>query len=383
VPLTIEEHTHLAPHTTLGVGGQALYLARCRSVEEVREALEWGRHRHLPVQILGGGSNTVFSDRGYAGLVLKMETRGVEVSPGSVPVGQGPDRAAAAPATAAVTAAAGEDWDAFVEGCIARHLGGLECLSGIPGLVGATPIQNVGAYGQEVAGTIASVRALARDTLEEVELVHGDCDFGYRQSRFKGRDRGRYVITEVTFRLPVAVPPQVCYPELQRHLEGRADLADLPPGQELSTAVRRAVLELRRRKSMVVDPADAESRSVGSFFLNPVLAVGQFAELEDRWQREGDGSAVPSYDEVGGARKVPAGWLVERAGFHKGMRRGGAAISSHHALALVQCGGGAEDILSLAADIQRAVAQRFGLHLEREPEVVAYDPAPPPPQGGE
>lgn len=378
--LAIEENIPLAPHTTLGVGGAARYLVRCRSVDEVREALEWGRRRHLPVQVLGGGSNTIFADQGYAGLVLKMETRGVEVSAGSWPVGQDPvgqepgSRAPDGEATVEVTAAAGEDWDAFVEGCIGRDLGGLECVSGIPGLVGATPIQNVGAYGQEVARTITAVRALARDALEEVELGNAECSFGYRQSRFKGRDRDRYVITEVTYRLPVAAPPEVRYPELRRHLEGRADLASLAPGRELSTAVRRAVLELRRSKSMVVDPADAESRSVGSFFLNPVLAAEQFAELEGRWRQEGGGTPVPSFDDPAG-RKVPAGWLVERAGFHKGLRRGGVGISSHHALALVQCGGGAGDILGLATDIQRAVAERFGIHLEREPEVVAHSPS--------
>lgn len=357
--LTLVENARLAPHTTLGVGGEARYLARCRSVEEVREALEWGRRHRLPVQVLGGGSNTIFADQGYAGLVLKMETRGVEVTFGET--------------TAEVTAAAGEDWDPFVEDCIRRQLGGLECLSGIPGLVGAAPIQNVGAYGQEVAEVIRSVRALARDTLEEIELTPGDCGFGYRQSRFKGRDRGRFVITEVTFRLPVAAAPQVRYSELQRHLDDGPGLAGLAPGTELSMAVRRAVLELRRRKSMIVDAADANSRSVGSFFLNPVLAAGPFAELESRWRQAGDGSAVPAYDDAGG-HKVPAGWLVEAAGFAKGYRRGGAAISSHHALALVQCGGGADDILSLATEIERAVAERFGIRLEREPVVVAYRP---------
>ena len=337
----------------------------------MREALDWGRRHRLAVQVLGGGSNTIFADGGYAGLVLKVETRGV----------RGAESGAAGP-TAEVTAAAGEDWDSLVEACVTAGLGGLECLSGIPGQVGATPIQNVGAYGQEVAQTIVSVRALDRDTLAEVELPNADCAFGYRHSRFKGRDRNRYAITEVTFQLPVAAVPEIRYAELQRHLDERPGAADLEPGPELSGAVRQTVLELRRGKSMVVDESDPDSRSVGSFFLNPVLAPPALEALEKLWEREGDGTPVPSHgDELG--RKVPAAWLVERAGFERGLRRGGAGISSHHALALIQCGGGASDILGLAEDIRRAVAQRFAVHLEMEPEVVAADPGPAPKQGGD
>lgn len=371
--LVIEEHTQLAPHTTLEVGGPARYLARCRSIDEVREALSWGRGNQLPVQVLGGGSNTIFADRGYCGLVLKMETRGIEVS----------DVAARPGATTAeVRAAAGEDWDGLVAECIGRDLGGLECLSGIPGLVGATPIQNVGAYGQDVGQTIASVRALERDSLVEVELASGECEFDYRHSRFKGRDRDRYVITEVTFQLPVAAPPPIRYAELQRNLDQVPGLGDLHPGRELSTAVREAVLSLRRAKSMVVDPDDADSRSVGSFFLNPVLTADVYGQLERRWAREGDGTPLPSFEDPAG-HKVPAAWLVERAGYERGTRRGGAGISSHHALALIQCGGGADDILDLAEAIQRSVAERFGIALEREPEIVAYEPEGQSGQGGD
>ncbi|MFH1570177.1 MAG: UDP-N-acetylmuramate dehydrogenase [Gemmatimonadota bacterium] len=359
--LTIEEHAPLAPHTTMQVGGPARYLARCRSTGEMRQALEWGRSRGLPVQVLGGGSNTLFADAGYAGLVLKVETRGLTMAAGGDEV--------------MVTAAAGEDWDALVERCIAADLSGVECLSGIPGLVGATPIQNVGAYGQEVAETVAAVKALSRHRLEEVELTNRDCAFGYRQSRFKGADRGRYVVTEVSFRLRRAARPAVRYAELAARLEQRGGVARLEPGRALSGAIRQAVLELRRAKSMVADPQDPNARSAGSFFLNPVLAPAAFAALEERWRRDGDGSPVPVHEDAGG-RKVPAAWLVERAGFPRGLRRGGAGVSAHHALALIHCGGGAAAVLSLADQIRAAVAERFGVELEREPEVVEADPPP-------
>ena len=233
-------------------------------------------------------------------------------------------------------------------------------------------MQNVGAYGQEVSQTIVLVRALERATLRQVEFANEECGFAYRQSRFKGEDRGRFIVTEVVFQLRRSARPELRYAELRNHLEeGAVALEQLPPGREASNAVREAVLALRRRKSMVLDPTDPNSRSVGSFFLNPVLSEAAFKQLQGRWRETGGGDGpIPSFAGEGGT-KVPAAWLVESAGFAKGFRRGSAAISANHALALVSGPGTtARDIVELGREIQTAVEEKFGVHLEREPVVV-------------
>ena len=245
----LHENIPLAPLTTMGLGGPARYLAECTSLAEMRDCLTWAEAEGLPVQVLGGGSNVLFADAGYSGLVLKVGLSGVVFNGATVEV------------------AAGEDWDAFVQCCVERGLAGVECLSGIPGSVGATPIQNVGAYGQEVKDTIAEVRALDRQTLEEIAFAPAECGFAYRQSRFKGADRDRFIVTSVTYRLDDSGQPQIRYPELRRHVsDDRPTLA----------TVRDTVLALRRGKSMVIDPQDPNSRSVGSFFLNPVIDAEAF-----------------------------------------------------------------------------------------------------------
>ena len=362
-PGIIADQVDLSPLTTMRLGGPARYLARCRTADEVRTALDWAAGQRLPVQVLGGGSNTLFDDGGYRGLVLKLELSGVrfeESGGGKVEV----------------SALAGEDWDDLVRRCIARGLSGIECLSGIPGLVGAAPMQNVGAYGQEVAGTIAAVRAIDRATLKQVEFANRECGFRYRNSRFKSEDRDRFVITEVVFRLEEGVRPELRYRELSESVARRGGLDGLEPGEPASSAVRAAVLELRRSKSMVLDPGDPNTRSVGSFFLNPVLSEAELSGLQRRCA-EAPGERqprIPVFPDPGG-HKVPAAWLVERAGFRKGQRLGGAAISENHALALVNRGGGSAGVLNLAAAIQQQVEERFGIRLEREPVVVSAEGA--------
>ncbi|MBI9086240.1 MAG: UDP-N-acetylmuramate dehydrogenase [Desulfobacterales bacterium] len=348
----IRENVALAPQTTIGLGGRARYFAGCGSVEALRVCLTWAGEKGLPVQVLGGGSNIIFADDGFGGLVLKVDLPGMTFCE----AGKW-DR---------VTVGAGQNWDALVEACVGRGLAGVECLAGIPGQVGATPIQNVGAYGQEVAETIAQVRALDRQSLDEVVFDTAACGFGYRHSRFKGADRDRYIVTEVDFRLRRQGRPSLAYPELRRHVKARVDLDALESGSPVLGAVREAVLALRRSKSMVVDPVDPDSRSAGSFFLNPLLSRQGFAALE---RMVGDGAPVPTFAAAGGI-KVPAAWLVEQAGFAKGFRRGGVGISSHHALALINRGGSAAELLSLAADIEHTVREKFGVDLEREPVVV-------------
>jgi UDP-N-acetylmuramate dehydrogenase len=305
--------------------------------------------------VLGGGSNVVVADAGFPGTVVRVATRGfaVEITP-TGPAG-GP---------AELTVAAGENWDDVVARCVAEGLAGLECLSGIPGLSGATPIQNVGAYGQEVADTIVSVRAWDRDRAEVTDVPAAECGFGYRTSRFK-RD-GRHLVLAVTFRLTRGRrSAPVRYPDLATEL-GVAP-GDQVPLQE----ARSAVLKVRARKGMVLDAGDPDSRSAGSFFTNPILADGEFAALSARH----DGP-VPHYPAGPGRVKVPAAWLIEHAGFgkgHQGPRVPGAPgtaarISSKHTLALINPGGASTaSLLALAHEIQDGVAAAFGVRLDIEP----------------
>jgi UDP-N-acetylmuramate dehydrogenase len=340
----------LAQHTTLGLGGPARLFARCRSEEEIRECLRRADRERLAVQVLGGGSNIIFPDQGFPGLVLRVELAGLDCRE------DGP--------SAFLTAGSGEMWDEVVRWSVASNLGGIECLSGIPGLVGATPIQNVGAYGQEISDTLVSLQAVDRASLELVMFEASECDFAYRRSRFKYQDRDRYVITRATYRLRRNAEPQIRYAELRRFLESQGPWSNLEAGHPTLGAVREAVLALRRGKSMLLDPADPNARSVGSFFLNPVMALDRFAELHARWPE------VPHFPAPDGI-KVAAAWLVEQAGFHKGYRHKGAGISAKHALALINCEGTTDDLLELAALIEASVWDRFGIQLEREPVVVS------------
>ena len=354
--MNLRENVRLAPYTTLQLGGPARYFVECASESEVRAALAHARERGLAVFVLGGGSNVVFGDAGFPGVVLRVAIGGIAFRGGDG--GGAPE----------IEAGAGADWDTLVRGAVERGWTGVECLSGIPGTVGGTPIQNVGAYGQEVAETLVRVTCLDRATLERRTFSAAECEFGYRDSRFKRRDRGRYVVLDVTLRLERDTPPRVRYPEL-RDAIARAGSLDAAAPAGAVRLVRQMVLALRRAKSMVLDPADPNARSAGSFFMNPVLTAAAFAELERHWQRAGGTSAIPSFP-AGAAVKVPAAWLVEHAGFSKGYRRGGAGVSARHALALVNLGGTSAELLELAQAIQVGVEQRFGVRLECEPEVV-------------
>lgn len=332
----------LAPYTSLGLGGPARSFVLATREDEIGELLTSARERDLRVAILGGGSNLVVSDEGWPGLVIAIRTRGIKTT-------RDGDRVL-------VEAAAGEPWDALVERTVQSDLAGLECLSGIPGLVGATPIQNVGAYGQEVSETIVSVRALERRTLEVVTLSAADCAFAYRDSALK-RDAERFVVLSVTFALRPGGAPSVRYAELERAL------ADGP--RDLCT-VRETVIALRRHKSMVIDPGDPNRRSAGSFFTNPIVDVA----IADALSAAHDG--MPRWAQPDGRIKLAAGWLIERAGIAKGLRRGAVGISTKHALALVHHGGGTtRELLALADEVRAAVRAKFGVELEREPVLWA------------
>ncbi len=353
--LHVQRNVRLADFTTLGLGGNAKYFVECTSVEHIRVAIKFAQEEKLPVQVLGGGSNTIFLDEGFEGLVLKIALRGVHF------IRQEDD--------VKMVVAAGEVWDDFVKLCISYHLAGVECLSGIPGLVGATPIQNVGAYGQEVSDTIVMVKALERRTLKEVTFSNNDCRFSYRRSRFNYDDVNRFIITEVTFKLKMYGEPEIQYPELRKHIDSNGDWKKLEAGSQKLEAVRKSVLSLRRKKSMVVDPADPNSKSVGSFFKNPILSKPEFAAFEGRCRENGITGTIPTFP-AGYSTKVPAAWLVENAGFNKGYRKGGVGVSANHTLALVNYGGTTKELLALAEEIQSTVARRFGVRLEREPIIV-------------
>ena len=347
--IVIRDGVPLAPFTTLELGGPARHLVEATDEGAVFEALRWADGRKLPVALLGGGSNMVVSDAGFDGLVVRIATRGVQFET------SGSD--------ATVTAAAGQPWDALVAEAVGRGLGGVECLSGIPGLVGATPIQNVGAYGQEVAETIRSVRVLERGTWQMRSLSPEDCGFGYRDSNFK-REPDRFVVLSVTFGLRSGAAPVLRYRELAESLAGAGTTA--PP--TLADA-RATVLALRAKKSMLVTAGDPNRRSVGSFFTNPIVTA---TEAESVAARAGDdGARMPRWPAADGRVKLSAGWLIERAGVAKGMRRGPVGVSSAHALALVHHGGGTTAaLIALAREIREAVRTRFGITLVPEPTFV-------------
>jgi len=339
--------------TTLELGGPARWYTEVSDDGSLIEALTWARDRGLPVIVLGGGSNVVVADSGYVGLVIRPRLMGVRVED------FGGDQVN-------VTAAAGEDWDDLVTWTVGQRMAGFECLAGIPGTVGGTPIQNVGAYGQEVGERIVSVRVFDREALEVRELDSEECGFSYRSSLFR-RSPARFVVLDVTFRLVRGGEPTIVYPELRRTVERQVRETTLD-------SVRGTVLELRRSKGMVLDPDDANRRSAGSFFVNPVISEIELELLIDRAAP----LEVPRFVATPGRFKVPAAWLIEQAGFHNGLRRGPVGISSRHCLALVHHGGGrTEDLLALAREIRDAVGTRFGVVLRSEPVMVGFGEVDP------
>jgi UDP-N-acetylmuramate dehydrogenase len=333
----------LAPYTTLGVGGPAKHFATARRAEDFVDLFLWADEVRANVFVLGGGSNILVSDSGFDGLVIKNEIRGVEFEEGGV-----------------VKVGAGEDWDAFVGTCISRGLAGIECLSGIPGTVGGTPVQNVGAYGQDVSETIVSVHCLDRINGSVADLAASECGFGYRSSIFNTTERERYVVLEVTFELMPDGPPKIAYKDLKERFDGRTpDLRD----------TREMVLTIRREKSMVIDPADPNSRSAGSFFKNPIIE----ASVADSIAEELEIDRVPAFPASDGHVKIPAAWLIEQAGFHKGFVLGNAGISSRHSLAIINRGGAtAGEIVELKDLIQGTVLDRFGISLHPEPQFIGF-----------
>jgi UDP-N-acetylmuramate dehydrogenase len=332
----VRRDARLAELTTLAVGGPVDRLVEVTEAGELVAAVREADEARRPLLVLGGGSNVVAPDAGWPGDVVLVRSRGID---------RDGDR---------LTVAAGHDWDELVAATVAEGLAGVEALSGIPGSTGATPVQNVGAYGQEVAQTITGVRVYDRAEKVERLLTPAECGFAYRDSRLK-RDPARFVVLDVTFELESSeLSRPVGYAELARRLGielgSPAPLAD----------VRAAVIELRRGKGMVLDPADPDSRSAGSFFTNPVVPAETAVD------------GCPSWPADGGRVKLSAAWLVQSAGFGRGTRDGRVGTSSRHSLALTtEDGATSAELLAFADRIAAAVRERFGVTLEREPTAVA------------
>ena len=341
--VTVLEDVPLAEFTTFSIGGPARYFVEARSETDVAEAVGWAKQRGIRMYSLGGGSNLLVPDDGFDGLILKIGIRGVKQDGNAFDVG------------------AGEDWDAFVERTVTAEHAGIECLAGIPGSVGGTPVQNVGAYGQEVAQTITSVRAFDTQLGEMVELHRWDCGFRYRESIFNTTERGRYIVTGVRFELEKNGAPTLSYADLQKRFTGQ----ETPSLKEVADAVR----EIRRGKGMVIERGDPDTRSAGSFFKNPLVDASLLPVIASRAEVEED--AIPHWPAGEGRTKIAAAWLLERSGFVKGYGSGPVRISSRHTLALTNRGGATfADVMALQDEIAAGVGRKFGVQLEREPVVL-------------
>ena len=354
--MQIEENKPLAPLTTFGIGGPARWYVNAASEAEILEAVAWGQRRSVPLSILGGGSNLLVSDAGFPGLVLHASLKGIQTADDGW--------------ARTYEVAAGEDWDQFVQRAVDDDCAGIECLAGIPGTVGGTPVQNVGAYGQEVASTIKRVRAFDLQSHNFVEFSPEECGFSYRKSRFNAEDRGRYLVTRVDFALRPGGAPEVKYTELKWALDAVTPTGVQPTLVATSAAVRR----LRQNKGMLLVDSDPNCKSSGSFFKNPVVTAEQLDRIRQiAAQKPPQFPAEPGVGTIP-LIKVPAAWLIEKAGFARGYRLGAAGISSRHTLALVNTGGAtAKEILALAARITEGVETKFGIRLEREPVLLGFD----------
>jgi len=347
-----QENVALAPLTTFRIGGPARYFVEAASPTEVQESVSWARTKNVPCFVLGGGSNLLIADSGWPGLILKIGILGI-------------DRQARPSAEGKVVfeVGAGESWDHFVSHTVAQNCAGVECLSGIPGSVGGTPVQNVGAYGQDVSQTIEAVEVFDQKENQVRELCREACGFSYRSSIFNTSERGRFIILRVTYALIPGGDAHLEYADLKRHFAERETAPAL--GE-----VREAVRQIRARKGMLIVEGDPDRQNAGSFFKNPVLSEAQHQDLQKRASAKQ--LAIPTYPGLEQNHKVSAAWLVEHSGFARGYTLGHAGISSKHALALVNRGGAsAAEILSLKDQIQQRVEEIWGVRLEPEPVILS------------
>ena len=347
--MLLRENVPLAPFTTLQVGGAARYFVEATTLTEVSEAVVFAQTRSLPLFVLGGGSNLVISDEGWPGLVVKIGLLGINHAHRRSQV--------------LFEVAAGEDWDEFVALAVKHNCAGIECMSGIPGSVGGTPVQNVGAYGQEASDTIDSVLVLDLRDNQIRDLGKDACGFAYRTSIFNSTERGRYIILSVSYSLVPGGAPHLEYDDLKRHFPGNASPTLIE--------TREAVRQIRASKAMLIKPGDPDSRSAGSFFKNPMVTLDQYVELNRRAAERN--LQIPSYPALDAQRKISAAWLVEHSGFSKGFSRGPVGISSKHALAIINRGGAsAREVVEFKEEIQKKVEDCWGLFLDTEPVFVGF-----------
>ncbi len=336
----------MSSYTTFGIGGPARWFAMIDNELQIAPALQFAKDRNLPVLVLGGGSNLLVSDVGFPGLVLHIALKGITVA------------ASQQDGTKHITAAAGESWDNFVQFTVERNLQGMECLAGIPGTVGGTPVQNVGAYGQEVAQTFVSARCYDMETGLLITLSREALGFAYRTSLLNTSQRRRYIVLSVAFALLKNGAPNLSYADLKRAFADKP----MPSLKEVAETVRT----IRRAKGMVIDASDPDSRSAGSFFRNPIVPASQIDSVAEAAGLSPQ--QVPHWPAGEGHVKLPAAWLLERAGFVRGTTLGPAGISSKHTLALINRGGATQrDIAALRDRILAEVQRCFGIHLEQEP----------------
>ena len=351
--MLLQENIPLGALTTLKIGGLARYFVAAKDADEVQQAVAWAQSRNLPLFVLGGGSNLLVADAGWSGLVLKIGIQGIDQRSEHDEQGK-----------ALFDVGAGESWDRFVSEAVRARCAGIECLSGIPGSVGGTPVQNVGAYGQEVSETIASVQVWDLKENQIRDLCPEACDFGYRSSIFNTSECGRFIVLRVTYALTPEGNPRISYADLKRHFNGW----ETPPNL---AETREAVRHIRALKGMLIIPGEPDCQSAGSFFKNPVLSEEQHDNLKKRATMRG--LTVPSYPALESRKKVSAAWLVEHSGFAKGFGFGRVGISRKHALAIVNRGGAtAAEVLALKEQIQHRVEEIWEVHLEPEPVMVGF-----------
>jgi UDP-N-acetylmuramate dehydrogenase len=351
--LRTQENIPLAPLTTFRVGGPARYFVDAHSEHEVSEAVAFAFARKLPLFVLGGGSNLLVSDEGWPGLVLKVSLAGVEFEGDHQKM--------------LFHAGAGENWDDLVALAVSKNCGGIECLSGIPGTVGGTPVQNVGAYGQEVSQTITRVHAFEIATGKLMDLSNRDCGFSYRSSVFNTTRRNDFIVLEVSYRLCRNAEPKIEYADVKNFFA--AANIEKPTLQQ----VRDAVRSIRQSKAMLLVDGDEDCRSAGSFFKNPIVSASEADRVQALAEKRAPDQTLPRYQAAAGQVKLAAAWLVEQSGFSKGYSLGPVGISRKHTLAIVNRGGAtAKNILALKDEIEKRVFDIWGISLRPEPVFVGF-----------
>lgn len=347
----IQSDIELKNLTTLKIGGAARFFVSAETEDETVDAVKFADENDLRIFVLGGGSNVLISDKGFDGLVLQINLKGIEIEKDETD-------------ETIIAVKAGEDWDEFVNFCVEKNLAGIECLSGIPGFVGGTPIQNVGAYGQEVSETITRVKVFDRKSKEILTLNNSECKFAYRSSIFNTTDKNRFIVLQVNYKLKKNGAPKIVYKDLIKFFDGKnPDLKE----------TREAVRQIRAEKAMLVRQGGLDAQSAGSFFKNPIVPKTQFDKISETAKTLNLGD-VPNFKADDENVKIPAAWLIEKAGFHKGFQKGNAGLSTKHTLALTNRGDAkASEIISLKDEIQRKVLEVFGIELKTEPIFVGFE----------